>query len=326
MRFIDYLRKTQPIALKVLTGAFSSGRLAHAYLLAGEPGLPLKEAAYFLAESFLCERPAPLACESCKTCERVRRGGYADFLFVDGSLSSIKKETIQAVMGDFSKTPLERRGIMVYVIHLVENMTVEAVNSLLKFLEEPPKGCYAILTSENLARVLPTIISRSETIRFVKAPYDDVVKDAVSLGVKEDDAALMALFLNDGELIKEAVAENDYLEKKALYEEAMTDIGREKGEGLYRFEKVLLSPFAKKEDARRLLILIAAVLKDAALLQEGMEPKMAPYAKIIKLIGENRYHLPASLREALLARSELDMNMAPNLVIDHLARFIYKDA
>ena len=53
---------------------------------------------------------------------------------------------------------------------------------------------------------------------------------------------------------------------------------------------------------------------------------MAPYAKIIKLIGENRYHLPASLREALLARSELDMNMAPNLVIDHLARFIYKDA
>ena len=77
MRFIDYLRKTQPIALKVLTGAFSSGRLAHAYLLAGEPGLPLKEAAYFLAESFLCEHPAPLACESCKATSRKRRSNAA---------------------------------------------------------------------------------------------------------------------------------------------------------------------------------------------------------------------------------------------------------
>lgn len=325
MRFTDYLSKNEPIALKVLSGAFSGGRVPHAFLLAGEPGLPLKEAAYFIAESLVCEHPSPLADESCRNCERIRKGNYADFLFLDGSVSSIKKEDVQAVLGDFSRTPVEARGVMVYVIHLVENMTPEAVNSLLKFLEEPPSGCYAILTSENVGRVLPTIVSRSETIRFIKAPYEEVVHEAVSLGVEAKDACLLALSLNSGELVKEEAESEAWPERKKLYEEAMGDFAREKDEGLYRFEKIVVPAFAKKEDARALLLVLSSLLRDALLAKEGVAPRLSAYATMINAIGRERKHLSASLQKALEARSELDLNMAPALVLSCLARAVYED-
>mgnify|MGYP002233092403 CR=1 FL=1 len=46
----------------------------------------------------------------------------------------------------------------------IENSTVEAMNSLLKVLEEPIAGVYAIFTCQNLNRVLPTIQSRCQVI------------------------------------------------------------------------------------------------------------------------------------------------------------------
>ena len=42
----------------------------------------------------------------------------------------------------------------------------EAMNTLLKTLEEPVPGIYAILTCENMNRVLPTIISRCMVIHL----------------------------------------------------------------------------------------------------------------------------------------------------------------
>ena len=52
-------------------------------------------------------------------------------------------------MDSFDKTALEDKGIMIYVLNLVETMTPIAVNSLLKFLEEPGNNIYAFLTTEN---------------------------------------------------------------------------------------------------------------------------------------------------------------------------------
>ena len=46
-------------------------------------------------------------------------------------------------------------------------MTVEAANALLKFLEEPPSGVHAILTTTRREKVLPTILSRVVSLKLV---------------------------------------------------------------------------------------------------------------------------------------------------------------
>jgi DNA polymerase-3 subunit delta' len=145
MDFGAYLEKKQPLVYRSFSHALASiiGSPTP-ILLSGEAGTPLKETALFLAKSILCDHPHPLADDTCRSCQRVDHGTYSDLLILDGEASSLKKEDVQEVVSDFTKTPLEEKGIMIYIIHLVENMTVEAVNSLLKFLEEPSQNTYAI--------------------------------------------------------------------------------------------------------------------------------------------------------------------------------------
>ncbi|MFN4182117.1 MAG: hypothetical protein ACK4G3_02750, partial [bacterium] len=51
-------------------------------------------------------------------------------------------------------------------IQRVEEMTPEAVNSLLKFLEEPPSGTVLVLTTHHLWKVPYTIQSRAQIVSF----------------------------------------------------------------------------------------------------------------------------------------------------------------
>lgn len=56
----------------------------------------------------------------------------------------------------FNKTGLERSGQKVYILNNAENTTPEALNSLLKFLEEPQgSDTLAILIVENQDWILP---------------------------------------------------------------------------------------------------------------------------------------------------------------------------
>ena len=52
----------------------------------------------------------------------------------------------------------------VYIIQNCENLHKKVVNALLKTIEEPGPGIYAILLTSNIANVLPTIVSRCQKI------------------------------------------------------------------------------------------------------------------------------------------------------------------
>src|SRR5574344_257358 len=192
MKFSAYLEQKQPYVWKTFLQEKQEGHFGHAFLLSGEAGTPLKETAFFLAKSLICDKPDPLACEECRTCNRIEHGNYSDLLFLDGSDGSIKKEDVEEVVGSFTKTAVEDKGVMIYIIHLVENMTVEAVNALLKFLEEPSTRTYAFLTTENEARILPTIVSRCETMRLLLRPRQEVIEEAVNEGVDLADAEILS--------------------------------------------------------------------------------------------------------------------------------------
>ena len=166
MKIGKYLKERQLTVYQTFFNALNTSHLSHAYLLVGEQGTPLLESAIFLAKSLVCDNPNPLACEECLTCLRIDEGNYADIIIIDGALKSIKKDDIHAIEERFETSAVEDKGKMIYIINHVENMTNEAINSLLKFLEEPSENIYAFLTCENEARVLPTIISRSQTLHF----------------------------------------------------------------------------------------------------------------------------------------------------------------
>ena len=124
MQIEKYLKENQHIVYQTFVNALKSKELSHAYLLVGNPGTPLFDVAKFLAKSILCDDPNPLACENFITCLRIESNNYPDIITVDVSKGTIKKEDVLNIKNRFEKTAFESKGIMIYIINLVENMTV----------------------------------------------------------------------------------------------------------------------------------------------------------------------------------------------------------
>ena len=205
MQVEKYLKKYQTVIYQTFVNSLQKGQLSHAYLISGTNGSPLLDIAKFFAKSILCDDPSPLACNSCITCLRVDDDNYPDFFVFDGSKSTIKKDAVTTIESSFEKKAFENKGIRIYILHLIENMTIEAINSILKFLEEPGQQIYAFLTTNNENSILPTIISRCQVLRMKLIDKNIVINDAVSFGVDKKDAELLSYFYNDGNSLKKSL-------------------------------------------------------------------------------------------------------------------------
>ena len=186
-----YLSKHQPQILQLFDHALTNKKVSHAYLLSGKPNTPLLDVARFLAKALVCEHPNPFADLTCSICQRIDAGDYVDFKVLNGELESIKKADVLSLEQDFSISSLEVGQKQIYILHRVEYMTPEAVNALLKFLEEPQQDIYAFLTTEAIDRLLPTIISRTQKIQFRPVNQHDFLQELLLDGIHEEDAQLL---------------------------------------------------------------------------------------------------------------------------------------
>ena len=186
----EYFQEYQPIAYSTLVNCKKNNRLPQAILLNGYNDSPLLELAKYFAKAIICE--CDDACEECMDCIRIENENYTDMIIIDGSSSTIKKEHIDNIQERFSMSALEDRGIKIYIINRIENATTEAVNSLLKFLEEPTSDIYAIITTANINNVLPTIISRCMNVRLKKASKHQLVVDATKRNIPVEDALILS--------------------------------------------------------------------------------------------------------------------------------------
>lgn len=190
------LKKNQPVAYKILENALISKNYAHAYLFVGEKGTGKLNTAYLLAQSLMCEHGG-FACETCPTCQRIKENNFADMIIVDGKDVSIKKKDILQIQERFTKTAVETTNKKVYILNLIENATAEALNSLLKFLEEPTSDVIAILITEQIDKILPTIQSRCQKIPFKRMSVHESLEFARNLELSELDAYLCSHLVNN---------------------------------------------------------------------------------------------------------------------------------
>jgi DNA polymerase-3 subunit delta' len=82
---------------------------------------------------------------------------------------NIPVDEIREMQNKLYLKPFEGKRKVV-IITEVENMHPASANSLLKTLEEPPKDSHLILTTTDINRLLPTVVSRCQQIRFAKIP------------------------------------------------------------------------------------------------------------------------------------------------------------
>ncbi len=324
MNHQDYLKTYQPILYRTFTNAMAKNQVSHAYLLVGEPGIPLLNTAIYLAKSLLCDNPHPLACDECFTCLRIDDGNYADFILLDGSSKTIKKDDIQRIEIAFEKTALESKGIMIYVIHLVENMTAEAINSLLKFLEEPQANIYAFLTTENELKVLPTILSRTQKLPLRYMPQKDVIDEAVNIGIAKNDAELLSFYYNESTALKEASLAETYLSSRDDCLAFLEALINDSKQALYIMQKQIAPKIRSKENARFLLDLLIVFFQEAINYQSQGITILESYQDLVKNLASLHINFENVLLELMNGRGQLDLNINIALLLDHLVIFIMK--
>lgn len=330
MQIGKYLEENQPIIYKTFVNAFKNHTLSHAYLLVGNPGTPLYEVAQYLAKSILCDDPSPLACNNCITCMRIDSDNYPDIIKLDGSKAIIKKEDILNIENRFEKTAFETKGIMIYIVNQVENMRVEAVNSMLKFLEEPESEIYAFLTTNNVNNILPTIVSRCQVLPLISMPRDKVIRDAQGLLVEQDDAELLSYFYNDGELIYDFLMDEEesdnYKEaKKAL--NGLLDVmsGGNRKDVVYYSQTNIVPLIKTKEELRFFVDLLSQVYEDVLNIQLNREISLKFYEEILRNLSTKLPHVQSSLVEILKTRNVINLNVNIGLLIDHLIINLMKE-
>ena len=140
-----------------LANAYHSNKLSHAYLFEGDDAQSMKHVANF-AKLILCDEN--------HQCElKVDTFNHPDFLYVSSDENTIKKEQIEQLVHHMNQLPIEG-NYKVYIIEEFEKLTVQGENSILKFLEEPPKNTIAILLSTKPEQILDTIHSRCQHVYF----------------------------------------------------------------------------------------------------------------------------------------------------------------
>ena len=190
------LRDSEPIAYQSLENSLKNKKVAHSYLFSGEYN-PLKiEAAYLLAQSIV-EGKDDFACETCDVCKRIRNNSYFDVIYVDGYASSIKKDDIEMILDEFSRTSLESSGKKVYILANINNASTKVLNMILKFMEEPSNSnTYGIFISDHKEDLLPTIVSRCQEVPFLTRDFSFLIDRYEEKGFDRVDAYLLSNILH----------------------------------------------------------------------------------------------------------------------------------
>jgi DNA polymerase-3 subunit delta' len=163
----------QERAVRMLRSALQTNALAHAYIFGGPPGTGRRKAAETLIQAAYCVSGTGDACGECLECRKVKNRNHPEVRWIEPDGTAIKIDQIRELQQNFAfRSAGGRRKF--YVVNEAERMTVQAANSLLKFLEEPHSDVVAILITDNGQALLPTIRSRAQFIPFVPVNREEM--------------------------------------------------------------------------------------------------------------------------------------------------------
>jgi DNA polymerase-3 subunit delta' len=177
--------------------AVLSGDPSHAYLFAGPAGSGKETVAREFAASLLSEGAADPA----GAAARAKSGAHPDLTWVAPTSSAglLVADIDEAVVAAATRTPFESRR-RVFVIEHADALNDQAANRMLKTLEEPPPYAHLILLTSRPGKVLPTIASRCQQVRFDAPTLDELAGDLERHGVRPELARACArLGLGDAE-------------------------------------------------------------------------------------------------------------------------------
>ncbi len=308
-RFEDLIG--QEAMVRTLTNAFTSGRIAHAFMLTGVRGVGKTTTARLLAralnyESDTVHQPSiDLAVEGVH-CASIIAGRHLDVMEVDAASQS-KVDEMRDLLSGVNTVPVSAR-YKVYVIDEVHMLSTAAFNALLKTLEEPPPHAKFIFATTEIRKVPVTILSRCQRFDLRRVEPEVISKSLEAIcrlegaSVDEEGLALIARAaegsVRDAQsLLDQAIVQADHgqMVTGAVVRDMLGLADR--GQTIGLFEQLM-----KGETA-------AAIASFRTLYDFGADPVVvmldllehAHGAALAKMLGPDALHLPRDQASRLAA-------------------------
>ncbi len=208
--------------------SIEQGKVAHAYLIHGEKGTGKKMLAGLFAKTLQCEAGSTDPCGTCRSCIQCDSGNQPDIIWVTHEKPTVISvdDIREQVNNDIIIKPYSSR-YKIYIIPEAELMNPQAQNALLKTIEEPPEYAIIMLLTNNLDKMLPTILSRCITLNLKPVGELDMMEYLSRMGIPQAKAKFCVGFAfgNLGKAVRLATSE-EYNEIKHDCVQILKDINR----------------------------------------------------------------------------------------------------
>ena len=174
--FVGYGDKMEQLMRSV-----QAGRIVHALLFVGPHGSGKRTLARLFAQAMVCQGERK-PCGVCPACKRFLAGSHPDIHVVKPEKKSIGVDEVRELIDALALRPYEG-GRHIALIEQADRLTVAAQNALLKTLESPSGDCMFFLITDAPGAMLPTILSRCQTVRFSDLSVEDCARVLEGRGV-----------------------------------------------------------------------------------------------------------------------------------------------
>ncbi|OMP66854.1 DNA polymerase III subunit delta' [Domibacillus epiphyticus] len=315
--------RRQPIVMRMIENSILKDRVAHAYLLEGDPGTGKKEIAFLFAKSLFCLEPVNrlIPCDSCVNCRRIGHGNHPDLHVIEPDGLSIKKEQIYHLQQEFTKTAVESSR-KIYIVNHADKMTASAANSLLKFLEEPASDTVAFLLTEQSSRMLPTILSRCQHLSFRPIDAGQLKDRLIQENVPIPIASLASKMTNHLDEALEFSGDEWFAQARLIVLKLYEVIGQGGLTAIVQLSEDFHSHFKEKQQVSLALDLFVLIHRDLLSIMTGEEHGLA-FPDRLASFRQDALHLSAEaladrLACILEAKRRLNSNMNQQLLMEQL--------
>jgi DNA polymerase-3 subunit delta' len=333
-------------AVEILKRAIEQDRLPHAMICAGPAGVGKCTLALLVAQSLNCLSPVnSIACGACSACKRImamiqsrglecrtlkgdgfcgscenckiRTMRHPDVWLIEPEKTTISINQVRDLINEIAFQPLEAR-YRVAILDPAEQMRIEAHNSLLKTLEEPPSRTVIILVTTNPYMLLETIRSRSRLLQFGEIPQDGIERRLIESEGRSPEEARLAAALSGGSLA--AALNFDAKEYGEIRKQALQFVTLLLKRGQFTEASALAVRVTKEKQFFQLWIeSVMTLLQDVyyeniaaeRIGQRGMLEELAPLARAVSR------SMLASVIEAIgKLKSDLRLNVNRQLALE----------
>lgn len=312
-------------AYAYLAQSLAAGKLAQAYVIEAAPrGNGLALANRLMMRLFCTDEDAP--CGYCAGCRGVEHATHPDLHRIEPEKKSrvISVDAMRAFQHAFVTTSFSGGWKVGLILH-ADCCHAASANAFLKTLEEPPEQTLFLLLTDQVQRLLPTILSRCQRIALTGQDellppgeaYDVVMDILRNLGT----AGRIGAMASAAELTRLLKSLKDSLvkEEKALAREEEQDVDTETIDGR--------AGARYREVRQQIMMMLLCWLRDGLLLFTGSDEKLLRFPAEVAYLRATQ---PESYQEGLrrihvieATITQLNRNMPEALTVGHAFLSLY---